>query len=237
LSDVFFLGAGASKAICPSLPLASELTVASLLDRSTYEHDADPSAAIAEIQKALNSGALPKGLLAQPLEDVLDELPERESPFAREHLLICVMERLSFSTSDTLHFGSPEAFGRPGRAPEREVRGRELIRWSHEVSIRNLVENALRHGGGSPVAVSVSREIGGIGSIDGLTVLEVADYGPGVPGDAREQIFEPLFRLPSRGKRRRPRSRPRPAGRPHHGGDVVCLPRKGGGSRFRVTLR
>ncbi len=155
MSDVFFLGAGASKAICPSLPLASELTVASLLDRSTYEHDADPSAAIAEIQKALNSGALPKGLLAQPLEDVLDELPERESPFAREHLLICVMERLSFSTSDTLHFDSPEAFGRPGRAPEREVRGRELIRWSHEVSIRNLVENALRHGGGSRFRVAL----------------------------------------------------------------------------------
>ena len=61
------------------------------------------------------------------------------------------------------------------------------------------MENALRHGGGSPVAVSVSCEIGGIGSIDGLTILEVADYGPGIPEDAREQIFEPLFRLPSGG--------------------------------------
>lgn len=101
MSDVFFLGAGASKAICPSLPLASELTVASLLDRSAYEHDADPGAAIAELQKAIDSGALPKMVLARPLEDALDELPERESPFAREHLLICVMERLSFSTSDT----------------------------------------------------------------------------------------------------------------------------------------
>src|SRR5690606_18346177 len=40
--------------------------------------------------------------------------------------------------------------------------------------VRNLVENAQRYGGGTPIEVSVRRE-------DGRAILEVTDQGPGVP--------------------------------------------------------
>ena len=106
--------------------------------------------------------------------------------------------------------------------------------------VRNLVENAFRHGGGGGVELSVST------GPSGLAVLEVSDRGPGVPEDARERIFEPFFRLPlprdgERGAVQGPGSGlglsiARQVAR-RHGGDVVCLPREGGGSRFFVTLR
>lgn len=98
--------------------------------------------------------------------------------------------------------------------------------------IRNLLENARRHGGAGPIEVSVALAAG-------RAVLEVADHGRGVPAEERERIFEPFHRLPQahengrgsglglalvRGIARR------------HGGDAICLAAEGGGSRFRIDL-
>jgi signal transduction histidine kinase len=98
--------------------------------------------------------------------------------------------------------------------------------------VRNLVENAQRYGGGTPIEVSVKRE-------DGCAVLEVTDQGPGVPEAERQRIFEPFYRLAGASE----------SGRGsglglalvldiarRHGGDAVCLAAEGGGSRFRVDL-
>jgi signal transduction histidine kinase len=98
--------------------------------------------------------------------------------------------------------------------------------------VRNLVENAQRYGGGTPIEVSVKRE-------DGCAVLEVTDRGPGVPEAERQRIFEPFYRLAGASE----------SGRGsglglalvldiarRHGGDAVCLAAEGGGSRFRVDL-
>lgn len=97
--------------------------------------------------------------------------------------------------------------------------------------LRNLLENARSHGGAGPVEVEVRRAPGGGAEVD------VLDRGPGVPEELSERIFEPFFRLPGA-----------PAGGAglglaitrqiarRHGGDVVCLPREGGGSRFRGML-
>lgn len=98
--------------------------------------------------------------------------------------------------------------------------------------VRNLVENARRHGGDGPIEVTVRRE-------HDCAVLEVVDRGPGVPEAERRRIFEPFYRLAG-GKE---------SGRGsglglalvldiarRHGGDVVCLEAEGGGSRFRVDL-
>jgi len=52
--------------------------------------------------------------------------------------------------------------------------------------LRNLVDNALRHGK-PPVGVSVSRE-------DGRAALRVSDQGPGVAATEIETVFEPFRR-------------------------------------------
>ncbi|MGQ3296948.1 sensor histidine kinase [Reyranella sp.] len=98
--------------------------------------------------------------------------------------------------------------------------------------VRNLVENAQRYGGGTPIDVSVTRE-------DDRAVLDVIDHGPGVPEAERQRIFEPFYRLAGGAE----------TGRGsglglalvldiarRHGGDAVCLAAEGGGSRFRVEL-
>jgi signal transduction histidine kinase len=104
--------------------------------------------------------------------------------------------------------------------------------------LRNLVENARLHGGDGAIEVALSR------LPDGYARIDVLDRGPGVPEEARERIFEPFARLPGSpgtGSGQAPGtglglSLARQVAR-RHGGDVVVLPREGGGSRFRATVR
>ena len=53
--------------------------------------------------------------------------------------------------------------------------------------VRNLFENAHRHGAGTEISASVGRDKGGV-------LLDVCDRGPGVPGSERERIFDPFYR-------------------------------------------
>lgn len=99
--------------------------------------------------------------------------------------------------------------------------------------LRNLLENAQRHGERGPVQVTLGVVQGG------LVQLEVCDRGPGVPPEERERIFEPFYR--ARGSSERHGGvglglalvRQIAAA---HRGTVSCLPREGGGSCFRVML-
>jgi signal transduction histidine kinase len=59
----------------------------------------------------------------------------------------------------------------------------------------NLLENAARHGGGEPVAVTSRRQ-------EDRVVVSVTDEGPGVPHEALERIFEPFYRVDSSRSRR-----------------------------------
>lgn len=98
--------------------------------------------------------------------------------------------------------------------------------------VRNLLENARRHGAGSPVEVTLAAHAG-------AAVLRVCDRGPGVPEAERERIFEPFYR---------PAGTREPDGGAglglalvrqiarRHGGDARCTPRDGGGSCFETTL-
>lgn len=103
--------------------------------------------------------------------------------------------------------------------------------------LRNLFENAERHGGGARVEASVGT------TAKGLARILVCDAGPGVPEEERERIFMPFNRPPGT---------PTPGGeRPggsglglalvrqiarRHGGEAGYRPRDGGGSCFEVTL-
>jgi two-component system, OmpR family, sensor kinase len=97
--------------------------------------------------------------------------------------------------------------------------------------LRNLLENAQRHGG-QEVSLTLSRDQSGF-------VIDVADRGPGVPPAEREAIFEPFYRSSQASERHGGvglglalvRSIAR-----QHGGRVQCLAHDGGGARFVVYL-
>jgi len=97
--------------------------------------------------------------------------------------------------------------------------------------IRNLLENAARHGR-PPIRIAVTRRPGG-------ARISVSDCGEGIALAERERVFEPFYR---------PAGRSESAGgwglglslvrqiARRHGGDVVCEAEPGGGSRFVVDL-
>ena len=98
--------------------------------------------------------------------------------------------------------------------------------------LRNLLENAQRHGGGSAVEITVQQHG------EAVTVA-ICDRGDGVPEEQREKIFAPFYRLP--GSRERDGgtglglSLVRQIAR-RHAGEVRCSAREAGGSCFIVTL-
>ncbi|MDA0654464.1 MAG: ATP-binding protein [Proteobacteria bacterium] len=95
----------------------------------------------------------------------------------------------------------------------------------------NLVENAIRYGGGAEV---------GLRGDDGSVTVTVADRGPGIPDNMQERVFAPFYRIET--------SRSRETGGMGlglttarsvirgHGGDIRFLPRDGGGLIVRVDL-
>jgi signal transduction histidine kinase len=99
--------------------------------------------------------------------------------------------------------------------------------------IRNLLDNAQRHGGG---ATRIRVDTNASGDVE----LLVEDRGSGVPEDEREKIFEPFYRSPQANAsvkgfglglalvRQIARA---------HGGDVHYSSLSGDISRFTVTLR
>ena len=94
--------------------------------------------------------------------------------------------------------------------------------------VRNLIENARRHGK-PPLRLEVRAE-------NALAVLSVMDGGDGVPQAERERVFQPFHRLGTEGNgaglglalvRQIARL---------HGGDAVVAPRADAPSCFRITL-
>lgn len=63
-----------------------------------------------------------------------------------------------------------------------------------ERSVANVVENALRHGGGTVVRVSAAL-------VPGALLVRVADRGPGVAPERQEEMFAPFQRMGDRGGR------------------------------------
>ncbi|MCO4773369.1 MAG: HAMP domain-containing histidine kinase [Deltaproteobacteria bacterium] len=99
--------------------------------------------------------------------------------------------------------------------------------------LRNLLENAEKHGGGKEITLSVE-------PVDGMVRVTVADRGPGVPEGEREQIFTPFHRASDHregadGGVGLGLALVREIARAH-GGDAKYAPREGGGSCFIVDL-
>jgi two-component system phosphate regulon sensor histidine kinase PhoR len=54
--------------------------------------------------------------------------------------------------------------------------------------VQNLVDNAIKYGGGTPVTVRATRE-------GGKVRLAISDAGPGIPAGHEERIFERFYRV------------------------------------------
>ena len=97
--------------------------------------------------------------------------------------------------------------------------------------IRNLIENALKHGA-PPVEITVAREAATV-------AITVRDHGAGIAPDLRERVFEPFYRPAGRsedaGSWGLGLSLARQIAR-RHGGEVTCETAAGGGAVFRVVL-
>ncbi len=98
-------------------------------------------------------------------------------------------------------------------------------------ALRNLLENARRHGGGTVTLTLQTR--------GAQAELRVCDQGPGVPPALRERIFEPFFRLPGASEREGGVGLGLALVRSiaqRHGGTVHCEERAGGGACFVLRL-
>ncbi len=149
----------------------------------------------------------------------LDAAPDDLGPFEPVDLVGLGAEECARTEAELDVQADPQALVVPGVA--------RLLRRA----LRNLLENARRHGAGS-VALT-------LGVSNGQVQLRVCDQGPGVPVALRERIFEPFFRLPGASERdggvglglalvRSIAQR--------HGGTAHCEDRPGGGACFVLRL-
>ncbi|MGE4074763.1 MAG: sensor histidine kinase [Reyranella sp.] len=207
-----------------------ELVAAHRLLLANCSHELrTPLARIAVAASLLGDGADPK--TRQSLKQDIDELDQliEQILLASRLEALPILEQLE--PVDLLALVAEEAarydLGATG-TPVTVSGDRLLLRRL----IRNLIENARRHGGDGPISLSVERA-------GERAVLEVSDRGPGVPEAERQRIFEPFYRPAGS----------RESGRGsglglalvldiarRHGGNAVCLAADGGGSRFRVDL-
>jgi two-component system osmolarity sensor histidine kinase EnvZ len=100
--------------------------------------------------------------------------------------------------------------------------------------LSNLLSNALRYGAGEPVEISLSRN-------DNMLVIRILDRGPGIPSYELENVFRPFYRLEF--------SRSNSTGgsglglaiarqlAEANGWKIELLPRPGGGTEARLTIR
>ena len=127
--------------------------------------------------------------------------------------IVATVDELATICEATLAFSRAEASSEPTRevdltalagevVEEFKIAGDEVSLMSSAVhvapcrpvalkrALRNLVQNAVRYGGGAKVSVEASRE---------AVTIAVDDEGPGVPDDKMEEAFKPFVRLePSR---------------------------------------
>jgi heavy metal sensor kinase len=142
-----------------------------------------------ELRAAVRRSAKEVDRLAQLADDLLliarserGELPLQVETLAAEEVLATVVRRFRWRADETDRVLRPEA------AEGLQVRADRL---RLEQALGNLVDNALRHGGGSVTLRATA--------VNGSVELHVRDEGPGFPPAFLDHAFE-RFRLPKPGR-------------------------------------
>jgi two-component system, OmpR family, sensor kinase len=137
-----------------------------------------------ELEAALRSAAEESDRLSNLAEDLLvlarteeGKLPVRRESLAAADLLRSVNERYAAKAAEA---------GRPLTVQVDDDLRLSADRVRLEQAVGNLVENALRHGGGA-VVIAAARN-------DGRVELHVRDEGPGFAADFVGRAFEPFAR-------------------------------------------
>lgn len=199
-------------------PLQTLAAAGSVLQRRREHHDERTAVAAGLVADEINR--------FQRLVDDLIELARAEQPTSRERVDVAAL-----AGEVCQRHGLPEDLVRvvPVEGARWHVDRRRVGQILH-----NLVENAVRYGGG-PVAIRLDRDG------DGTGVIEVDDGGPGVPVPDREVIFDRFVR----GRAAHDRAGTDGTGlglalvaehAAAHGGRAVVTDRPEGGARFRVEL-
>ena len=98
-------------------------------------------------------------------------------------------------------------------------------------ALANLIDNAVKYGREAEVGLQADRD---------TVRLTIEDRGPGIPAAAREQVFQPFFRLePSRSRATGGTGLGLAVARTivhRHGGEITLDERPGGGLAVRITL-
>jgi len=175
----------------------------------------------------------PRPELLDRVDRDIEELDDLIGELLMASRIDAIDSQLERDEVDLLALAAEEAAGRD----EIATRG-EAVRVAGDARLlrrllRNLIENALRHGE-PPVEVEVSHD-----PASRCARIRIADRGPGVAPAERERIFEPFYR---------PEGESNASGgvglglslvrriAEAHGGSVRCESADSGGSAFVVTL-
>lgn len=198
-------------------PLQTLYAAASVLTRRRGHHDERTATAAGLVADEI-------GRFQQLVNDLL-ELARTDQPAQRESVDIVALAGEVCQSREL-----PETLVQPESGMPTEWR---VDRRRTEQLLVNLLENAVRYGGG-PVAVRLS-------AVDATGIVEVDDAGPGVPVADRGVIFDRFVR--SRAARARGGTDGTGLGlaivaqhATAHGGHATVSDRPGGGARFRVEL-
>jgi signal transduction histidine kinase len=199
----------------------------SLLANASHELRT-PLARIRMTVELMKQGADPRR--KQDLERDIAELDALIDEILLASRLDTVTERDANEEVDLLALASEEC----SRYDEAELDGQPVTVHGDgrllRRMIRNLLENARRHGR-PPIEVHVR-------GAAGTAEISVSDRGPGVPETERESVFEPFHRSPGAGERAGAGlglTLVRQIAR-RHGGDARYLPQEPSGSCFVVTI-